>query len=135
MVETTNKIIIASGPVIVENNKVLLDKHGDSDFWKFCGGQIKPGKNLQETAVIRSREELGIEVKILSDQPFLLYTQKNVGQEKLDVILVHYLAERLTPVKPADFIKDWVWLNLSDLEKENLAPNIIPTLKHFGFID
>jgi len=34
------KIIIASGPVIVENNKVLLNQHGDTDFWKFCGGKV-----------------------------------------------------------------------------------------------
>ena len=27
------KIIIASGPVIVEDNKVLLNKHGDTSFW------------------------------------------------------------------------------------------------------
>jgi len=33
------KIIIASGPVIVENNKVLLNQHGDTEFWKFCGGR------------------------------------------------------------------------------------------------
>lgn len=35
------KIIIASGPVIVENNKVLLNQHGDTEFWKFCGGQVE----------------------------------------------------------------------------------------------
>ncbi len=35
------KIIIASGPVIVENSKVLLNQHGDTDFWKFCGGKVE----------------------------------------------------------------------------------------------
>lgn len=35
------KIIIASGPVIVENGKVLLNKHGDTAFWKFCGGRVE----------------------------------------------------------------------------------------------
>ena len=35
------KIIIASGPVIVENGKVLLNKHGEDVFWKFCGGKVE----------------------------------------------------------------------------------------------
>lgn len=36
------KFIIASGPVIIENNKVLLNRHGEDDkakeYWKFVGG-------------------------------------------------------------------------------------------------
>lgn len=36
-----SKIIIASGPVIVEDGKVLLNKHGEDNFWKFCGGQAE----------------------------------------------------------------------------------------------
>jgi len=35
------KIIIASGPVIVEDGKVLLNKHGGTTFSKFCGGRVE----------------------------------------------------------------------------------------------
>jgi len=56
------KIIIASGPVIVENDKVLLDQHGDTTFWKFCGGQVENFENdLIETARLKTKKELGIE--------------------------------------------------------------------------
>ena len=45
------KIIIASGPVIVENGKVLLNKHGEDGFWKFCGGRVEDyTTNLVENA-------------------------------------------------------------------------------------
>ena len=30
-----------SGPVIVENNEVLLNKDKKDNFWKFCGGRIR----------------------------------------------------------------------------------------------
>ena len=33
-----SQIIITSGSVIVENNKVLLNKDKKDNFWKFCGG-------------------------------------------------------------------------------------------------
>ena len=52
------KIIIASGPVIVENNKVLLDKHGDTTFWKFCGGRVEDfNTDLIDNAKRRVKEE------------------------------------------------------------------------------
>ncbi|KKP58056.1 MAG: hypothetical protein UR51_C0009G0109 [Candidatus Moranbacteria bacterium GW2011_GWF1_34_10] len=56
-----NKIIIASGPVIVEDNKVLLNQHGDTEFWKFCGGRVENfDDNLIESAKREAREEMGI---------------------------------------------------------------------------
>ena len=58
------KLIIASGPVVVQDEKVLLDISGDDDYWKFCGGKIIEGADLRETARKRAKEELGIDIKI-----------------------------------------------------------------------
>ena len=55
------KIIIASGPVIVENGKVLLNKHGEDVFWKFCGGKVEDyNTNLADNARREVKEEMGI---------------------------------------------------------------------------
>lgn len=129
-----SKIIIASGPVIVEGNKVLLDLQGEDRFWKFCGGKTKEKETLQETAKRRAREELGIEIKILDEKPFLIHTAKDSADSTLDVILVHYRAKRVGEITPGADIHQWKWIPLEELEKENLAPNIIPTLEYFGFI-
>jgi len=129
------KIIIASGPVIVEDGKALLDKSGDDLFWKFCGGKVKDeDADLQATAKRRSREELGIEIEIINPEPFLLHTLKETPEGNIDVILVHYLAKRLGEIKPGADIREWKFIPLADLAKEDLAPNIMPTLKHFNFI-
>ncbi|MDO9230916.1 MAG: NUDIX hydrolase [bacterium] len=127
------KIIIASGPVIVENNKVLLDKDYKEDIWKFCGGKIQENESLIETAKRRSKEELGIEIEILDEKPFLLHTKKETPEGNFDVILVHFLAKRIGEIIPGEDIRKWDWLNINNLP-EDLAPNILPTLKHFGFI-
>jgi ADP-ribose pyrophosphatase YjhB (NUDIX family) len=131
-----NKIIIASGPVIVENGKVLLNQHGDTEFWKFCGGKVEDYKtDLIENARREAREEMGVELEILDENPFLLYTMKITEDgEKVDVILVHYLAKRVGEIKPGEDIREWKWISLEELHQENLAPNIIPTLDYFGFI-
>ncbi|NTV41455.1 MAG: NUDIX domain-containing protein [Candidatus Moranbacteria bacterium] len=131
-----NKIIIASGPVIIEDGKVLLNQHGDTDFWKFCGGKVENYElNLIDTARREAEEEMGIEIEILDTIPFLLHTTKSINENSFDVILVHYLAKRIGEIKPGSDIRKWDWVPLEKLSDENLGPNIMPTLKHFGFIN
>lgn len=128
------KIIIASGPVIVEENRALLNQHGDTSFWKFCGGRVEDYEtDLIENARREVKEEMGIEIKILNEKPFLMHTIKETSEGKIDIILVHYLAERIGEINPGSDIRQWGWLPIDDLPK-NLAPNILSTLKHFGFI-
>lgn len=127
------RIIIASGPVIVENEKVLLNIHGDNDFWKFCGGKVEDfSTDLIENARREAKEEMGIELEILDEKPFITHTSKVTDGEKVDVILVHYLAKRVGDVKPGADIRQWDWHDLNNLP-ENPAPNIVPVLKHFNF--
>ena len=129
-----SKIIIASGPVIVENNKVLLSKHGDDNFWKFCGGRVEEGENnLKQTAQREAREEMGIEVEILNNTPYFFYTEKKVKEALTSVILAHFLAKRIGEITPGEDIKEWCWLDINDLDGEVLAPNIKPVLEYFGF--
>lgn len=129
------KIIIASGPVIVEDGKVLLDKSGNDDFWKFCGGKVDDSDvSLAGTAKRRVKEELGIDMEIIDEVPFLLYVRKP-GDESVEVLLVHYLAKRIGEIVPGVEVKEWAWIPLSELsQKTDLAPNVLPVLKHFNFI-
>ena len=129
------KIIIASGPVIVENEKVLLNQHGDTEFWKFCGGKVEDFEtDLIENARREVQEEMGIDIEIINKTPFFIHTKKEAPEGAIDVILVHFLSKRIGEIKPGEDIRQWKWIPLEELAKENLAPNIIPTLKHFGFI-
>jgi hypothetical protein len=48
--------------------------------------------------------------------------------------LVHFLAARAGEVLAGANIREWRWLELADLGQEDLAPNIKPALRHFGFI-
>ena len=71
------KIIIASGPVIIENDKVLLNQHGDTTFWKFCGGRVEDYEtDLIENARREVKEEMGIGIEILDENPFITFIRK-----------------------------------------------------------
>ena len=137
------KIIIASGPVIVEDNptpqggrasKVLLNKHGDTPFWKFCGGKVEDYEtNLIDNASREVKEEMGIDIEITEQEPFFSFTRKEKEGEMIDIILVHFLAKRIGEIKPGKDIKEWKWLDINNLP-EDLGPNIVPALKHFKFL-
>jgi len=127
-------IIIASGPLIVENGKVLLNRHGDDNFWKFCGGKVEDyDTSLIENAKREVKEEMGIEIKILDENPFIIHTAQEKQGKMTDIILVHYLSERVGEIKPGEDIREWDWFDIKNLP-EGLAPNIEPVLKHFGFM-
>jgi len=127
-----NKVIIASGPVIVRDNKLLLNISGKDSFWKFCGGKIKEGETLKGAASRRVKEEMGVDIEIKNNEPFFMYVPKP-GEEHIDVILVHWLADYQGEIKPGKEVKKWGWFDINDLP-DNLAPNIVPTLTHFNFI-
>ena len=127
------KIIIVSGPVIVKDNKVLLDISSGDDFWKFCGGRVSEGESLKETAIRRAKEELGINVKVIKDEPFFMYAKKEKEGEEFDIILVHWLADFSNEINIGKDVEKYAWFELSDLP-DNIGPNILPALKHFGFI-
>lgn len=133
------RIIIASGPVIIEDKKVLLVKEGLTNLWKFPGGKVEDcDKTLKETARRESKEEMNIEIEILDSKSFVLHITKETDEGPMDVILVHYRAKRIGEIKPGTDIREWAWapvLELDGMEKKGkLMPNIIPTLKHFGII-
>jgi len=109
------KIIVASGPVIVENEKVLLNKHGDTSFWKFCGGQVENyDVDLIANAKREAKEEMGIDLKILNEEPFISFTRKETAENKIDIILVHFLAEQIEEIKPGTDNQEWDWLDINN---------------------
>lgn len=119
-------IIIASGPVIIEDGKVLLNKHGDDKYWKFVGGKAESfDVSLEEVAKREVMEEMGLEVDLIRPlKPMMKEFPDKV------VILIHYLAVRKGEIKPGDDILAWDWFNINDLP-EDCAPNIKPVIEEY----
>ena len=68
------------------------------------------------------------EIEIQAEQVFQKISQDITNND------VYFLAKRLNEVSAGEETTDWKWLDLNCLDKECLAPNIIPVLKYFGFI-
>jgi ADP-ribose pyrophosphatase YjhB (NUDIX family) len=120
---------IASGPVIIEKGRVLLNRDPGDPFWKFPGGLLEywDFKNkheaLEETAKREVKEEMGIQIKIIKPLKPML-----VKNGKTWYVLIHYKASRIGKIKPGGDTIDWGWFDIKRLPK-NLAPNIKPVLQ------
>lgn len=119
------KVTIASGPVIIEDGKVLVDKHGDDEFWKFPGGRQEDNLDFLSNAKKRVKEELGIEVE-LEGEPYVMAFER----EKEYIILIHYLAKRIGEIKKGEDVREYTWLDINNLP-DDCAPNIKPVVEHF----
>ncbi|MFH1286757.1 MAG: NUDIX domain-containing protein [Candidatus Magasanikbacteria bacterium] len=124
--------IIASGPVIIENKKVLLNrekKESGITSWFFPGGEVEDfDKSLEEACRREVKEEMGIEVEIIKPLRTLLH--KRPEKEDQLVILVHYHAKRIGEIKPGKEIIEWGWYDIYNLP-ENCAPNVFKIIEDY----
>lgn len=123
------KYIIASGPVIIENGKLLVNKDNKDDFYKLPGGTIETDdKNLEETCARETKEENNGLIKIIKPlHPMMLWKNPQT-KEAMCILLVHYKAKLLNKkdIKPIPPIKEVKWLDIEDIKKKkyDVAPNI-----------
>ena len=120
-----NNVVIVAGPVIIKDNEVLLNKHGESSLWKFPGGDITESEgDLESWAQKKVQEEMGLEVKIIKPlKPMVIWQKEEI------IILIHYLAELITEkIKPASYIKEYKWFAIDNLPAD-CSPNIKPVIE------
>ncbi len=122
--------IIASGPVIIENGKLLVNKDDKDDFYKLPGGAIEPNvESLEEACIRETKEENNVDVEIIKPlHPMILWKNPQTGEDMV-IVLIHYLgklknSEEMKPMPP---IREVKWLDISEIKegKHNVAPNII----------
>lgn len=125
------ELTIATGPVIIERGRVLLDKHGEDRFWKFPGGRYIDSFDFPDNTRREAREELGLEIRVIG-KPFVYQFKRNHEGIPEYVILVHYLAKRIIieRIRPERDVKKYNWFDVNDLP-DNCAPNIAPAVRHF----
>jgi 8-oxo-dGTP pyrophosphatase MutT (NUDIX family) len=122
-------VTLASGPVIIRDGKVLLDKHGDDPFWKFPGGKVRDDESLRQTAIREVMEELGLTVELSGEPVVLTFQREREGMAEV-VVLVHYQASTLgEPVKQRD-VREFAWHDMDALP-DDCAPNIKPVVAAF----
>ena len=124
------KTIIASGPVIVEGNKLLVIKDTKDDFYKIPGGTVEEQDqgDLELTCKREFKEETNGEIEIIEKLSTQILDKNPRTQEQMKIELHHYRAKlynrnELTPIPPIIEVR---WLDIEKIKKEKykVAPNI-----------
>lgn len=120
---------IASGPVIIEADKVLLNKEKKgwgTTPWMFPGGEVEDfDKTLEEACQREVGEEMSIQVEIIKPlKPIMFYKDRKV------ILLIHYLAKRIGEIKPGKDIVEWDWFDINNLP-EDCAPNVYEVINDY----
>lgn len=123
------KIIVASGPVIIKDGKLLVSKDNKDDFYKIPGGRINFGEELEETCIREVKEETNADIELIKPLRTMVIYKNPQTQEEMSIILVHYEAKLKNPddLKPnRDEIEEIKWLDIKEIKegKYNVAPNI-----------
>jgi ADP-ribose pyrophosphatase YjhB (NUDIX family) len=123
------KIIIASGPVIIEQGKLLVNKDNKDDFYKLPGGTIEEGiEDLERACHRETKEEINGDIEIIKPLHSMILWKNPQTKDKMAIVLIHYLAnlKNKNKVKPQGEIKEIKWLSIEEIKqgKHHVAPNI-----------
>jgi|WetSurMetagenome_2_1015567.scaffolds.fasta_scaffold09261_7 8-oxo-dGTP pyrophosphatase MutT (NUDIX family) len=120
--------IIVSGPVIIEEGKLLVINDGKDSFYKIPGGKVKEGESLEETCLRELEEETVFRCRIVRKLSTLELHEKPETGEKVDIELHHYRSILVNPPKNYEpFIHGGhkvMWINVNDLSHYSVSPNI-----------
>ena len=123
------KFIVASGPVIIEEEKLLVTKEDKDDFYKLPGGTVEEGiEDLEEACHRETKEEINAEIEIVKPLHPMIIWKNPQTNESMGILLIHYLAvlKNKSEVKPLPPIKEVKWLDIKEIKdnKHRVAPNI-----------
>ena len=101
------------GCIIINDNKVLLVYEKNRNFWGFPKGHIEENENEKETALREVKEEVGLDVKIISEKRYKLHY---IIRDEIDKTVILYLAKPINYniTKQEDEIEIAKWFNFEE---------------------
>jgi 8-oxo-dGTP diphosphatase len=106
--------------LIIRENKLLITQNGpDSDHplqWEFPGGKIKHGEKAEDSIIREIREELDVEVEILSRLNHVIY-----DYEIKKIQLIPYLCRiRSGQIKLKEHVGQ-KWIQFAELDETDFS--------------
>lgn len=114
---------ISCGCIIINDKQILLVHEKNANFWGFPKGHIEFGETEIETALREVKEEIGIDVNIISTKK---YSINYIINDEIDKTSIFYIAspKTLNITKQESEIDDVKWCSyeeaLSTLTFDNL---------------
>lgn len=112
---------VAARVLVVHDNKVLLVKEADDDWWALPGGGIDHGETIESTVVREIKEELGVPAsQISSDFQIVNYNIGNVVNTIPRMNLFFKVSVPDASIKKTDHVSQWKWFTKDEFLQQEL---------------
>lgn len=115
---------VAIRVLIVQNDKVLLVKEADDDWWALPGGGVDHGETIEATLMREVEEELGVPAdRVSSDFEIIHYNIGNVvnAVPRMNLFFKATMPEEL--LKKTDHVSEWEWFTKDEFLNQELHPS------------
>jgi len=115
---------VAIRVLIVQNDKVLLVKEADDDWWALPGGGVDHGETVESTLVREVEEELGVPAKEVSSDFQIVYY--NIGNVVNNVPRMNLFFKATVPkvsLKETTHVATWKWFTRNEFLQQELHPS------------
>lgn len=112
---------VAIRVLIVQDNKVLLIKEADDDWWALPGGGVDHGETVESTLVREVEEELCVPAsEVSSDFKIAYYNIGNVVNNvpRMNLFFKATIPEEL--LSKAEHAADWKWFTRDEFMQQDL---------------
>lgn len=122
--------IIAVGPVIIQDGRLLVAHDGKDMFYKIPGGKPEGNETLEECIHRELFEETGYKCNITKKLSTKYLTKKPQTGEEVNIELYHFRAELTDKIESYENFShnghEIHWLSISEIKegKYKVAPNI-----------
>jgi ADP-ribose pyrophosphatase len=131
---------VATGAVVIKNDKVLLVKRKNSpskNRWAIPGGRVMAGERLHTAVKRELKEETGVEVDVGDEIHVFDVIERNAE----DQVLVHYVIidfeafYRSGELRPGDDALDARWIGSDEIEQLDVNESSLELLRRkFGYL-
>lgn len=112
---------VAARVLVVQDDKVLLIKEVDDDWWALPGGGIDHGESVKLAVTREIEEELGVSPhEIVSDFKIVHYTIGQVVNNVPRMNLFFKVSIPETSLKKTDHVSEWKWFTKEEFLKKEL---------------
>ena len=113
--------ILLSGCAIMKEEKILLIRKKDRDFWELPGGLVKNKVDIEQAAVEKTKEQIGAEPKVVQQFTILEY-QKN--GDNVEATIFECDLDPEAEFIPGENIEEVRWFSIQDLKKEKIGEDV-----------
>ena len=120
---------VAIRVLIVQDNKILLVKEADDNWWALPGGGVDHGETIEASLVREVEEELGVPAdKISSNFEIIHYTIGNVVNAVPRMNLFFKATIPQESLGQTDHVAEWKWFTSQEFLEAELHPSFDKTI-------